>query len=103
MTESAVQSTVEEDGAVHVDLGERLRAIRRLRRRTLKEVASAAGISESFLSQLERGRTNATIATLQRLSAGPGLEGSRLFPTKAPPPPAFPPGGREFRALGALG
>ena len=58
MTEVAVQSA----------LGERLRAIRQLRRKTLKSVATAAGISESFLSQLERGRTNATIATLQRLS-----------------------------------
>ena len=48
------------EATVHVELGERLRAIRQLRRKTLKEVAAAAGISESFVSQLERGRTNAT-------------------------------------------
>src|SRR3569623_919872 len=69
MTEVAVQSA----------LGERLRAIRQLRRKTLKDVASGAGISESFLSQLERGRTNATIATLQRLSTALGIEVSDLF------------------------
>ncbi len=67
MTESTTQPAFAGDGAVHVELGERIRAIRRLRRKTLKEVASAANISESFLSQLERGRTNATVATLQRL------------------------------------
>ena len=65
------------------ELGERLRAIRQLRRKTLKEVSSAAEISESFLSQLERGRTNATIATLQRLSTALGIEVSDLFSTNA--------------------
>src|SRR3954471_6547885 len=76
MTEVAVQSA----------LGERLRAIRQLRRKTLKSVASAAGISESFLSQLERGRTNATIATLQRLATALGIEVSELFRASAPRP-----------------
>src|SRR5437868_4442387 len=81
MTESAVQSAVDESGAVHVDLGERLRAIRLLRRRTLKEVAGAAGFSESFLSQLERGRSSASIASLQRLASALGVEVSDLFAT----------------------
>src|ERR1700756_1965849 len=86
MTESAMRPTVARDGAVHVELGERLRAIRMLRRRTLKEIAGAAGISESFLSQLERGRTNATIATLQRLSSALGIEVSDLFTSTAERP-----------------
>ena len=50
-------------------LGERLRAIRRLRHRTLNDVAARAGVSESFLSQLERGRTSASVASLQRIAA----------------------------------
>ena len=65
MTEVPVLSPVAGDGTI--DLGERLRAIRLLRRRTLKAVAEAAGVSESFLSQLERGRTSASVASLQRL------------------------------------
>src|ERR1043166_8267340 len=85
MTESALRPTVPEAG-VHAELGERLRAIRQLRRRTLKEIAGTAGISESFLSQLERGRTNATIATLQRISTALGIEVSDLFATNAPRP-----------------
>src|SRR4051812_13380760 len=89
--------------AVQVEVGERLRAIRQLRRKTLKEIASAAGISESFLSQLERGRTNATIATLQRLSTALGIEVSDLFTSGAPEPGVLRRGGREFVAWGELG
>jgi transcriptional regulator with XRE-family HTH domain len=62
-----------------LDVGERLRAIRLLRRLTLREVADAAGVSESFVSQLERGRSSASVATLQRLAAAVGIEISDLF------------------------
>src|SRR5260221_3069306 len=89
--------------AVQVEVGERLRAIRQLRRKTLKDVASAAGLSESFVSQLERGRTNATIATLQRLATALGIEVSDLFTTGAPQPRVLRRGAREFVAWGELG
>src|SRR6478752_4410064 len=62
-----------------LELGGRLRAIRLLRRLTLREVAEAADVSESFVSQLERGRSNASVATLQRLAAALGIEISDLF------------------------
>jgi transcriptional regulator with XRE-family HTH domain len=96
MTEVAAET-------VHVELGERLRAIRQLRRKTLKDVATAAGVSESFLSQLERGRTNATIATLQRLTTALGIEVSDLFTTSAARPRVLRREGREFVAWGELG
>ena len=67
MSEATVQAS-------ELPVGERLRAIRLLRRRTLKEVAVAAGVSESFVSQLERGRSSASVATLQRLAAAVGIE-----------------------------
>ena len=89
--------------AVQVEVGERLRAIRQLRRKTLKDVASAAGLSESFVSQLERGRTNATIATLQRLSTALGIEVSDLFTTNSPRPRVLRRETREFVAWGDLG
>jgi transcriptional regulator with XRE-family HTH domain len=76
MTEPAL-SAPETNG--RLELGGRLRAIRLLRRLTLREVAAAAGISESFVSQLERGRTNASVATLQRLASALGIEISDLF------------------------
>jgi len=103
MTEPATQPASVGDGAVHVELGERIRAIRRLRRKTLKEVASAANISESFLSQLERGRTNATVATLQRLSTALGIEVSDLFTTNSARPRVLRNDAREFVAWGRLG
>ena len=98
-----MQTDVDGNGAVHVELGERIRAIRQLRRRTLKEIATAAGISESFLSQLERGRTNATIATLQRLATALGIEVSDLFSTGSSRPRVIRREAREFVAWGKEG
>lgn len=69
------------------ELGERLRALRLLRRRTLREVATAAGVSESFLSQVERGRSSASVATLQRLATALGIEVSDLFASNGLPRP----------------
>jgi transcriptional regulator with XRE-family HTH domain len=85
MTEAAVETSAGGNGLP--DLGERLKAIRLLRRRTLKEVAEAAGVSESFVSRLERGRTNASVATLQRLAAALGIEVSDLFASDGLPRP----------------
>ncbi len=77
MTESTLAAAQETNGKL--ELGERLRAVRQLRRLTLREVATAAGVSESFVSQLERGRSSASVATLQRLAAAVGIEISDLF------------------------
>ncbi len=87
-----------------VDLGERLRAIRVLRRRTLKDVADAAGVSESFVSQLERGRSSASVATLQRLAAALGIEVSDLFaPEGLPRPRVLRREARQLLVWGRLG
>jgi transcriptional regulator with XRE-family HTH domain len=101
MTEPAAPPIARANGAVHVEVGERLRAIRQLRRKTLKEIAGAAGLSESFLS--ERGRTNATIATLQRLSTALGIEVSDLFAASAQGPSLRRRDARDFVAWGLLG
>jgi transcriptional regulator with XRE-family HTH domain len=50
------------------DLGARLRTKRTERGQTLTETAARAGLSKGFLSQLERGRTHASVATLRRLA-----------------------------------
>jgi transcriptional regulator with XRE-family HTH domain len=60
-------------------LGARLRATRKRQRMTLKEVATKAGISESFLSQIERGLAGASVATLQHVSAALGIMVADLF------------------------
>ena len=67
------------DELERVDVGERLRAIRRLRRATLKTVADRADLSESFLRQVERGRANASVASLKRIAAALGVNVADLF------------------------
>ena len=61
------------------DLGPRLRALRRSNHRTLREVASEAEITESFLSQVERGVASPSIATVQRIARAFDLSIAELF------------------------
>ncbi len=62
-----------------VEVGERLRAIRKRRRVTLRTVAERADLSESFLSQVERGRANASVGSLKRIAAALGVNVADLF------------------------
>ena len=54
-------------------LCERLRELRQERHLRLKDVADQAGISVPYLSDLERGRTNPSLDTLQTLAKAYGL------------------------------
>jgi transcriptional regulator with XRE-family HTH domain len=75
------------DVATDVDVGERLREIRRQRRATLRTVADRSGLSESFLSQVERGRSNASIGSLRRIAEALGVTVADLFEPSGPPGP----------------
>src|SRR6516225_3925265 len=79
-------SSVPDVGA-EIDVGERLREIRRMRRCTLRTVAERSGLSESFLSQVERGRSNASIASLRRIADALAVNVSDLFEPEAQPQP----------------
>jgi transcriptional regulator with XRE-family HTH domain len=61
------------------DIGRRLRGARLGAGLTLAEVAAKAGVSEGFLSKLERGHSNASIANLLQLSDVVGLGLDELF------------------------
>ena len=61
------------------DVGRRLRELRLRRRLTLREIADRAGLSESFLSRLERGRTSVSITSLQRIAGALAMDVSDLF------------------------
>ncbi|MEX0850856.1 MAG: XRE family transcriptional regulator [Gaiellaceae bacterium] len=78
----SVQAPSEETG---IDVGERLRAIRKRRRVTLRTVADRAELSESFLSQVERGRANASIASLKRIAGALGVNVADLFEPNGSP------------------
>jgi transcriptional regulator with XRE-family HTH domain len=90
--------------AAEVDVGERLRSIRQSRRCTLREVADRAGVSESFLSQVERGRSSASIASLRRIAGALGVTVADLFePTGPPSPRILRRDERPSLAFGVLG
>jgi len=50
------------------ELGQRIREVRRKKKMTLRDAAVAAGVSESFLSQVERGLANPSVASLRRIA-----------------------------------
>jgi transcriptional regulator with XRE-family HTH domain len=59
--------------------GEKIRAVRERRGRTLREVAEAAGVSESLVSQIERNRVSPAIDTLLALADALDLDLEYLF------------------------
>ncbi|MDP3242377.1 MAG: helix-turn-helix domain-containing protein, partial [Reyranella sp.] len=67
------------------DIGRRLRAARTGASLTLSHVAGRAGVSEGFLSKLERGQAAASIANLIQLADALGLGLHELFPSEAAP------------------
>ncbi|HQS14796.1 XRE family transcriptional regulator [Reyranella sp.] len=67
------------------DIGHRLRAARTGAGLTLAHVAGRAGVSEGFLSKLERGQAAASIANLIQLADTLGLGLHELFPSDAAP------------------
>jgi len=50
------------------ELGQRIRDVRQKKKMTLRDAADAAGVSESFLSQVERGLANPSVASLRRIA-----------------------------------
>jgi len=62
-----------------LQLGTRIRSLRRARRLTLRDVAEHAGVTESFLSQVERDVTSPSIATVQRIARALDLSIAQLF------------------------
>ncbi|UOQ57603.1 XRE family transcriptional regulator [Leucobacter allii] len=64
-------------------LGPRVAVLRRLRGMSLRALAAASGVSSSFLSQLENGRTNASVASLRKIAAGLGVSPAQLLDDSA--------------------
>ena len=70
--------------ATELQLGPRIRALRRARHATLRELAERAGVTESFLSQVEREVTSPSIASVQRIARALDLGIAELFVDEAP-------------------
>ena len=73
--------TETEPAPIEVDLGARIRALRMARGETLRKLAAEAGVTESFLSQVERGVAAPSIASVQRIARALGTSIAELFAT----------------------
>jgi transcriptional regulator with XRE-family HTH domain len=60
-------------------VGTKIRHTRLLNALTLKQVAEAAGCSESVLSKIENGRANPSLKMVHRIAAALGVTVGRLF------------------------
>lgn len=63
----------------NAQLGLRLRELRRARKLTLRALASRAGLSASYLSQIENGNANVTIQSLRKLASIFGIGWADFF------------------------
>lgn len=60
-------------------LGEHVKALRKQKKMTLKQVAEKTGFSISFISQLEHSKTSATLESLKKISEALGVTPSYFF------------------------
>jgi transcriptional regulator with XRE-family HTH domain len=70
--------------AEEIQIGRSLRDARRRRGLTLKAVAHEAGVTESFLSQVERDIASPSIATLRRIAVALGTTIGTLLDSAGP-------------------
>ncbi|MFE0758656.1 helix-turn-helix domain-containing protein [Inquilinus sp. NPDC058860] len=75
-TESSERDSVGtgDDVRAGVDIGTRLRMLRKSRRLTLQDVSTLTGVSASAFSKIERSELSPTISTMQRIAQGLGVE-----------------------------
>ena len=70
----ASKATVAADtDSINIDLGRRVKKLRRDRSWSLEELASASGVSRSMLSEIERERANPTLTVTYRIACAFGL------------------------------
>lgn len=78
--EQRAQPAVEPASA---QIGQRIRAVRRAQRLTVDSLAQASGLTRSFLSKVERGRSTASVAALLRIAQALSIPLSALFETSS--------------------
>lgn len=65
-------------------LGGRVRSLREQRGLSLRDMATRAGVSESFVSQVERGAANPSVASLRRMADALQVPMAALFQGPTP-------------------
>ena len=70
---------VQKDTANEPDLGLTIRRLRESRQLSLKEVAARSGLTQSFLSQMERNLTSPSVASLRKVAQALGVPLTEFF------------------------
>lgn len=73
---------IDTDGLA-VEVGRRIRALRTAAGLSGRKLAAAAGLSQPFLSQVESGRTTASLSSLYRIAAALNTPPAELLPAGA--------------------
>lgn len=72
----------DEQHRTDVAVGNRVRQLRKVRGRSLKELALRAGLSVGFLSQIERGLSSASVRALARIAEALEVSIGDVFPSE---------------------
>src|SRR5437879_1148370 len=75
-----------DDSMTTQPLGDRLRAARQRKGLSLRELASRVGVSASLLSQLENGKSQASVTTLHALVTALDITLDQLFESSVASP-----------------
>lgn len=63
----------------NINTGNRILSLRKKKKMTLKQVSELTGLSVAFLSQVERERTDPSLASLKKIAAALSIKLSDLF------------------------
>lgn len=64
---------------MEINLGQRLKAMRQLRRLSQRQLAQASGVASSMISLVEQNRTSPSIASLKKILSGMSVSLSEFF------------------------
>ena len=65
---------------IPVQLGKRIRTLRRLKKLTIEKLGEKTGISYKFIGEVERGVANPSLDTLAKIAEALGVNINALFP-----------------------
>ncbi len=63
-----------------VSFGKRVLEVRHAKKMTQEELAQFAELSRNYVNDVERGRRNVTLATINRLASALGVKMAELMP-----------------------
>lgn len=96
--ETVANAGANNEDSAEVSIGRRLRRMRKDKALTVAALAEASSVSAGMISQIERGLSNPSIGTLERLRAVLGIPLTAFFEDREPAGPTSPTEERVRRA-----